>query len=424
MPLNPPARNQRVAPFHVMTKPVGPICNLDCRYCFYLEKEKLFPATERFRLSDELLETYIRQYIEQQDTPEISFAWQGGEPTLLGVDYFRKVVELQRRYAGGKRIQNSIQTNGTLLDDAWGAFLRSENFLVGLSVDGPRTLHDLYRVDKRKKPTFDAVMRGLKVLKKHAVEFNTLTVVNRKNSAKPLEVYGFLKEEIGSTFIQFIPLVERRADQVAHMAGLDLAAPPRAGEGASASPVTTWSVEADAYGSFLVAVFDEWIRKDVGSVFVQLFEVALGNWMALGGSLCVFSETCGRAVALEHNGDLFSCDHYVYPEYRLGNIASQSLGDMVNSAQQLKFGTDKRDTLPRYCRECAVRFACHGECPKHRFMKAPDGEPGLNYLCPAYKRFFLHIDPSMRRLADQLRAGEKPAPLCAKLPREKISIAR
>lgn len=397
----------RVAPFHVMTKPVGPICNLDCTYCFYLEKEKLFPSTEKFRLSDELLEAYIRQYIEQQDCGEISFAWQGGEPTLLGVDYFQKVVELQRRYAGGKKISNAIQTNGTLLDDAWGAFLKAHGFLVGISIDGPRALHDAYRVDKRQRPTFDQVMRGLKVLRKHAVEFNTLTVVNRKNARQPLEVYRFLKE-IGSEYIQFIPLVERRGGLTEKQLGLDLAAPPTAGEDPS-SPVTSWSVEAATYGEFLVAIFDEWVRKDVGRIFVQLFDVALGNWMGLGGSLCVFSETCGRAVALEHNGDLYSCDHYVYPEYKLGNLLNQSLGDMVNSPQQRTFGQDKRDTLPRYCRECPVRFACHGECPKHRFMKTPDGEPGLNYLCPSYKRFFTHIDRDMKSMAELLRAGRPAA---------------
>ncbi len=390
-----------------MTKPVGPICNLDCKYCFYLEKENLFPRTEKFRMADDVLETYIRQYIEQQASTEIGFAWQGGEPTMLGVDYFRRVVELQAKYAGGKKISNSIQTNGTLLNDEWGAFLRQHDFLVGLSIDGPRALHDAYRVDKRQKPTFDLVMRGLRVLKKHAVAFNTLTVVNRKNSKQPLEVYTFLKE-IGSGFIQFIPLVERRPDDAARALALDLAVPPEPGEHAPDVPVTHWSVEAETYGEFLCAIFDEWVKKDVGTVFVQLFDVALGNWMGLGGALCVFSETCGRALALEHNGDLYSCDHYVYPKYKLGNLMNRSLGDMVDSAQQRKFGQDKKDSLPRYCRECPVRFACHGECPKHRFIKTPDGEPGLNYLCAGYKRFFTHIDRHMKLMANLLRA-QRPA---------------
>ena len=398
-----------------MTKPIGPVCNLDCTYCFYLEKEKLFPPHEPFRMSDELLDTYIRQYIERQDGPEVSFAWQGGEPTLLGVEFFRKVVDLQRRHGGGRRINNAMQTNGTLLDDTWGAFLKEHGFLVGLSLDGPRALHDAYRVDKRQRPTFDLVLRGLQVLRRHGVEFNTLTVVNRKNVQHPLDVYRFLKE-CGSTYLQFIPLVERKRNDAARSLGLDLATPPRPGEPQEDSPVTPWSVPAPAYGEFLVAIFDEWVRRDVGRIFVQLFDVALGNWMGLGSSLCVFAETCGNALALEHNGDLYSCDHYVYPAYRLGNLLNSSLGEMAGSAAQRKFGQDKRDTLPRYCRECAVRFACHGECPKHRFIRTPDGEPGLNYLCAAYKRFFTHIDPYMKEMSDLLRAGFPAAHIMARLP--------
>ncbi len=390
--------------FHVMTKPVGPICNLNCTYCFYLEKEQLFPTTENFRMSDEVLETYIREYIAAQDVPEISFAWQGGEPTLLGVDFFRKVVTLQARYANGKRITNAIQTNSTLLDDEWCAFLTEHQFLVGLSLDGPRELHDRYRVDKQQKPTFDAVMRGLGFLKKHKTEFNTLTVVNRANSQRPLAVYRFLKE-IGSGFIQFIPLVERKAAKAAKALGLDFSEPPPLDKYAGSAPVTNWSVESRQYGEFLVQIFDEWIRQDVGKVFVQLFDVALGNWMGLGSSLCVFAERCGAALAVEHNGDLYSCDHYVYPQYKLGNLLNQSLGEMVNSPTQQKFGNDKFDTLPKYCRDCEVRFACNGECPKHRFIRTPNGEPGLNYLCAGYKRFFNHIDPYMRRMADLVRAG-------------------
>jgi uncharacterized protein len=405
-------------PVHVMTKPIGPICNLDCKYCFYLEKEKLYPDQRRWKMSDELLESYIRQYIEAQpqDLDEISFAWQGGEPTLLGVGFFRRAVELQEKYANGRRVTNAFQTNGTLLDDEWCAFLAEHKFLVGLSIDGPRELHDFYRVEKKQKGSFDAVMRGLEVLKKHKVEFNTLTVVNRTNAARPLEVYRFLKE-IGSTFLQFIPLVERSPQQTQlTIRGLDFAEPPHPGE-QEHPPVTPFSVEPQQYGEFLVKIFDEWVRNDVGRTFVQLFDLALGQWMGLGSSLCYFAETCGAALAMESNGDLFSCDHYVYPRYRLGNIAETPLTELVSSPQQLKFGTDKRDTLPDYCRRCDVRFACNGECPKHRFLRTPDGEEGLNYLCAAYKRFFHHIDPYMKVMAQLVRGGQ-PADLIMTMLRQ------
>ncbi|HEU6448640.1 MAG TPA: anaerobic sulfatase maturase [Verrucomicrobiae bacterium] len=387
--------------FHVLTKPIGPICNLDCKYCFYLEKENLYPGEQQWRMSDAVLEEYVRQYIQSQSAQQIYFAWQGGEPTLLGVDFFRKAVALQKKFARGKSISNALQTNGTLIDDEWCQFLAAEKFLIGLSIDGPRELHDKYRVDKGQKPTFDKVMRGLELLKKHQVEFNTLTVVNHTNSQHPLEVYRFLKD-IGSKFLQFIPLVERQsAETDSH-----LATPPDLYKhGQSSSAVTDWSVEANQYGHFLCAIFDEWVRRDVGKVFVQLFDVALGNWMGLGSSLCVFAEKCGAALAIEHNGDLYSCDHYVYPKYRLGNLMNTSLGELVRTPQQLRFGNDKSDLLPRFCRECEVRFACNGECPKHRFIQTPDGEGGLNYLCPAYKKFFNHIDPAMRIMAQLLRDG-------------------
>ncbi len=278
---------------------------------------------------------------------------------------------------------------------------------MGISIDGPKDLHNAYRVDKRNNPTFDAVLRGISTLKRHAVEFNTLTVVNRRNALRPLEVYEFLKE-IGSGFLQFIPLVERRRNNPARQLGLHLATPPSPQDD-RASSVTSWSVEPEAWGSFLIDIFERWVRRDVGHVFVQMFDVALGNWMGIGSGLCVFNETCGRSLAIEHNGDVYSCDHYVYPEYRLGNLMNRSLGDMVNSARQRTFGTDKRDTLPRYCRECPVRFACHGECPKHRFLRTPSGEPGLNYLCAGYRRFFLHVDPHMQKMANLLRQGRPAA---------------
>jgi uncharacterized protein len=394
-------------PFHILTKPVGPICNLDCKYCFYLEKEALYPGESQWRMSDAVLEEYVRQYLQSQPSAEINFAWQGGEPTLLGVEFFRKAVALQKKFAGDKIISNAIQTNGTLLDDEWCEFLAANNFLVGLSIDGPAEMHDVYRMDKRQQPTFGQVMRGLDLLKKHRVEFNTLTVVNRVNSQSPLEVYRFLKS-IGSQYLQFIPLVERAALGESKASGLTLAEPPLPRQEA-ASPVTPWSVEAEQYGKFLCAIFDEWVRHDVGNTFVQLFDTALGNWMGFGSSLCVFAEKCGAALAIEHNGDLYSCDHYVYPRYKLGNVMNQSLGAMVNSPSQIKFGNDKSDSLPNYCRRCEVRFACNGECPKHRFIQTPEGESGLNYLCAAYKKFFNHIDPCMKTMEKLLRNGYEAA---------------
>jgi uncharacterized protein len=393
--------------FHVLTKPVGPICNLDCKYCFYLEKEKLYPGETQWRMSDAVLEEYVRQYIQEQPLREINFAWQGGEPTLLGVDFFRKVVALQKKYAGGKTVFNALQTNGTMLNEEWCEFLAANKFLIGISIDGPQELHDTYRRDKRQQPTFDKVLRGLELLKKHQVEFNTLTVVNRTNSKEPLKVYRFLKS-VGSGFMQFIPLVERVAPQKMKTQGYDFAAPPAAGENQD-SAVTPWSVGAAQYGNFLCAIFDEWVRQDVGKIFVQLFDVALGNWMGLGSPLCVFSEKCGAALAIEHNGDVYSCDHYVYPRYKLGNVMNESLGAMVDSTDQIKFGNDKLDTLPKYCRECEVRFACNGECPKHRFIRTPEGEAGLNYLCAGYKKFFNHIGPSMGTMAQLLKSGRAPA---------------
>lgn len=416
--------------FHVMSKPIGPICNLDCRYCFYLEKEEMYVQEGRrprpsWQMSDEVLETYIRQYIQQQDAQEINFAWQGGEPTLLGADFFRKAVAIQTKYAEGRTIHNALQTNATLLDDAWGGFLSENHFLVGVSIDGPADLHDAYRVDKHGEPTFDRVMQGLEALKRHGVDFNTMTVVSRANSQHPQRVYRFLKE-IGSTFLQFIPLVERASPgPLASEHGLiqlSLAPPPRLGETDSA--VTDWSVRAEDWGPFLTTIFDEWVRRDVGCIYVQHFDVALGIWLGAGSSLCVFSETCGKAVAIEHNGDLYSCDHFVYPQYRLGNVLEKSLGEMVASEAQTKFGRDKADTLPRYCRECEVRFACQGECPKHRFIRAPDGEWGLNYLCAGYYRFFKHIDPYMRAMAGLLHSGRAPAEIMEEIARLDQNIRR
>jgi len=403
------------SPFHAMTKPIGSRCNLDCSYCFYLEKEHLYPDAAAMRMKPEVLAAYIRDYIAAQPGDVVHFAWQGGEPTLLGVDFFRNVISLQARYAEGRTIENAFQTNGVLLDDAWGEFLSRHRFLVGLSVDGPARLHDAYRVDKGGRPTFDRVMAGLQTLKKHDVEFNTLTTVHRKNSRQALEVYRFLREA-GSGYLQFIPIVERNAPP-ATTDGLWLAPPPDHADAAALdAQVTPWSVRPADYGQFLITIFDEWVRRDVGRVFVQQFDAALANWAGEPAGVCVFLENCGRALAVEHNGDVYSCDHYVYPRYRLGNLLNTSLGALVDSPAQEAFGRAKSATLPCYCRECPVRFACHGECPKHRFLRTPDGEPGLNYLCGAYRMFFKHIDAPMRTMAALLAAGQPPAAIM-NLPR-------
>jgi len=391
-------------PIHIMAKPHGAICNLNCTYCYYLEKQNLYAKEGReFRMSEAVLDSYIRQYIQAQPGKEISFAWQGGEPTLLGIPFFQHVIELQNKYADGKRIDNSFQTNGTLLDDKWGEFLATNKFLIGLSVDGPEQLHDAYRVDKGGQPTHAHVMRGLRILKKHGVEFNTLTVINRKNSYYAQEVYRFLKE-IGSKYLQFIPVVEQQAEKP-DPNGLILLKPFTQQK----TNVSEWSVEPLQYGRFLSTIFDEWVRRDVGRIFVQIFDVALESWAQVPQSLCVFAPKCGQALAVEHNGDLYSCDHFVYPENKLGNILERSLAGMVSSRQQALFGDAKEAALVSDCRQCDVRFACNGECPKHRFTTAKSGEYGLNYLCAGYKHFFRHIDPYMRFMANQLHTGGAPA---------------
>ncbi|MFZ0687509.1 MAG: anaerobic sulfatase-maturation protein [Terriglobales bacterium] len=389
--------------FQIMAKPNGSVCNLNCEYCYYLEKENLYPNTSSFKMSDEVLEHFVRQYIRSQQAPVVSFVWQGGEPTLRGLEFYKKVVALQTQYAGGKKIENAFQTNGLLLNDRWAEFLKRNNFLVGLSIDGPAELHDAHRVDKGGAATFQRVMRGLGFLQKHGVEFNTLTVVNRKNSYFPLEVYRFLKE-IGSKYLQFIPIVEQVAQEpTPHgLVLLKPASPER-------SEVSEWSVEPLQYGRFLQAVFDEWVRRDVGRTFVQIFDVALEAWVGIEPSLCVFAKNCGDAMVLEHNGDVYSCDHFVYPDDRLGNLLHDDLKTMATSEQQKQFGEAKSSTLPRKCLQCNVRFACNGECPKHRFTRTETGEPGLNYLCDAYKLFFQHVDPYMRYMAGRLQQGKAPA---------------
>ena len=398
-------------PFHVMAKAIGPICNLDCKYCFYLEKEQLYPNNEKWKMSDERLEAFIRDYIAAQPGPEVSFAFQGGEPTLLGVDYFRKVVAYQEKHAQGKRISTAFQTNGTLLNDEWGVFLAENNFLVGLSIDGPEAIHNANRVDKKGRDSYKEVIRGLNILRKYKVEFNTLTCVNSITVQHPVKIYKFLKS-IGSKYLQFIPIVEREVDTAAAKLGLDFAAPPdleHPPENRENPQMSPFAVPAEAYGEFLCKIFDEWIKRDVGKVFVQLFDVALNKWLKIPGGLCYFAETCGRALAMEHDGDLYTCDHYVYPKYKLGNLMNTSLGELADSPMAQAFGQDKRERLQKYCRDCSVRFACNGECPKHRFTWTPDGEWGLNYLCPAYKKFFTHIDPAMQLMADLYRQQRAPA---------------
>ncbi len=393
--------------FHIMTKPIGPICNLDCTYCFYLEKEQLYGDESSFKMKEDLLESYIRQYIRSQASPVVTFAWQGGEPTLLGVPFFERVMQLQAKHCGGKRISNSLQTNATLLDDKWGEFLAKNSFLVGVSVDGPPELHDAYRVDKGGQPSLHKVLRGLEVLKRHGVEFNTLTVVNRKNSEHPLEVYRFLKE-IGSQYLQFIPIVEEIAPEP-DQSGLRLLKPYARKD----TVVSEWSVEPLQFGIFLQTIFDEWVRNDVAKIFVNLFDVALESWLGMEQSLCVFKKQCGAALAMEHNGDLYSCDHFVYPDNKLGNILQQPLATLANLPQQVRFGKAKETSLPQECIQCDVRFACNGECPKHRFLKTSTGEPGLNYLCAGYKHFFHHIDPYMQFMANELRMQRAPANVMA-----------
>ena len=402
--------------FHLLAKPTGAICNLDCEYCFFLSKEMLYPGS-RFRMADDLLETYIRQLIDAHaQAPEVTVAWQGGEPTLMGVDFFRRSLGHQRRHARpGQRVVNTIQTNGTLVDDEWARFFRENDFLVGVSIDGPRVLHDAYRVDKGGKPTFDRVMAGLAHLRRHKVAWNALTTVHAANAAHGRAVYRFLRDDCGASFVQFIPIVEQAGSEPTG----DASPGPRAGDGepllARSGPevtdrsVTDRSVTAAGFGRFLIDVFEEWVRRDVGRVYVQMFDVALANWHGAPPSLCVHSRTCGTALALEHTGDVYSCDHFVEPNHLLGNINDKSLLTLVNLPQQRRFGQDKHDTLPRYCRDCDVRFACHGGCPKDRFLCTTDGEPGLNYLCAGYQAFFRHIDRAMQYMSGQLRKGSAPA---------------
>jgi len=393
--------------FHLLAKPTGAKCNLDCTYCFFLSKEMLYPG-DRFRMSDQMLETYIRQLLEAQPAEEVNVAWQGGEPTLMGLDFFKRSIEYVEKYRKPEqRILHTMQTNGILLNDEWCAFFKRHNFLIGLSVDGPKAMHDAYRVNKGGEGSFDQVMRAWEVLHRHGVEVNILCTIHAANADDPLAVYRFFRDELQAGYMQFIPIVERTTQESLPLANLGWGERPGADRPLytqRGALVTERSVGAVQFGRFLIAIFDEWVHHDVGKVFVQTFDVALGSWLGQH-NLCIFSPTCGDALALEHNGDLYSCDHYVEPEHLLGNIRQTPMAELIASDKQRAFGLEKLIGLPKYCRECEVRFACHGECPRNRFITTPNGEPGLNYLCAGYKLFFNHIDPAMKIMADLLRQG-------------------
>jgi len=376
--------------FHIMAKPTGSACNLHCDYCFFLKKENLYPGSG-FRMSEEVHEAYVRQLLEAHQVPQVTVAWQGGEPTLMGLDFFRRSVKLQKKYQkAGTHIENTFQTNGILLSDEWCQFFHENSFLIGLSLDGPQKLHDFYRKDRGSHGTFNRALRATRLLQKHKVEFNILCTVNSKNADHPLDVYRFFRDELGAHYIQFIPIVERD-NETGYQEG---------------NKVTDRSVQPEQFGRFMIGIFDEWMKNDVGNTFVLNFDGALAGWLGMAGTVCIFGPTCGLGMALEHNGDLYSCDHFVEPNYYLGNILKTPMIDLVASEKQRKFGQDKKDSLPRYCRECDVLQICNGECPKNRFLETADGEPGLNYLCAGYKTFFKHADKPMRIMADLIRRGK------------------
>lgn len=394
--------------FHVMAKPAGSACNLDCKYCFYLSKRDLPGGPGPGHMRDDVLEKFVRDYIASVTAEEVVFTWQGGEPTLMGLEFFEKAVELQQRHAKpGQRIENDLQTNGTLLDEEWARFLKRHNFLVGLSIDGPRDIHDACRYSKRAEATFDQVCAAAMALRRHDVPFNTLTCVHRHNARRPLDVYRFLRRELGATRLQFIPIVEPRdfetiAPQRSAASRAPVVGAPETSPDHPASIVTPWSVDALDYGYFLSKVWDEWAARDYGKVLVSFCESLVAQHMGLPSQICVYSEFCGKGVALEHDGSVYACDHYVYPEYSLGNLQYRSLGEMVFSTQQVRFGYAKSESLPSFCRSCEFLTDCWGACPKDRLLRTPDGEPGLNYLCPGLKRFFAHAVPQAKRMAARL----------------------
>ena len=393
--------NPFAKPLYVMLKPAGAHCNLACKYCYYLEKNKLYPTAQRHLMSDEILEQFTREYIEAQTMNQVLFTWHGGEPLLRSIDFYRKALSLQQKYAGGRRIDNVIQTNGTLLTDEWCEFFAQNHWLVGISIDGPQPYHDHYRLTAAGKPSWKKVMQGIKLLKKHGVEWNAMAVVNAYNVNHPLEFYRFFKEN-GCQFLQFTPIVERLTR---HEDGRTLASLADKDE----ISLSEASVAPEQWGYFLCAIFDEWVRKDVGKIFVEIFDCTLANWMGISPGICAYSKECGHAGVMEHNGDVYSCDHFVFPEYKLGNIRDHSLIDMLYGEQQQEFSRLKHSSLPRQCKECDMEFACHGECPKNRFMKDKYGDSGLNYLCPGYYHYYQHVAPYMDYMKQELMSQRPPS---------------
>ncbi|WP_337750035.1 anaerobic sulfatase-maturation protein [Segatella sp.] len=393
--------NPFAKPLYVMLKPAGAHCNLACKYCYYLEKNKLYPTAQRHLMSDEMLEQFTREYIEAQTMNQVLFTWHGGEPLLRSIDFYRKALSLQQKYARGRRIDNVIQTNGTLLTDEWCEFFAQNHWLVGISIDGPQPYHDHYRLTAAGKPSWKKVMQGIKLLKKHGVEWNAMAVVNAYNANHPLEFYRFFKEN-GCQFLQFTPIVERLTR---HEDGRTLASLADKDE----ISLSEASVAPEQWGYFLCAIFDEWVRKDVGKIFVEIFDCTLANWMGISPGICAYSKECGHAGVMEHNGDVYSCDHFVFPEYKLGNIRDYSLIDMLYGEQQQEFSRLKHSSLPRQCKECDMEFACHGECPKNRFMKDKYGDSGLNYLCPGYYHYYQHVAPYMDYMKQELMSQRPPS---------------
>lgn len=393
--------NPFAKPLYVMLKPASAHCNLACKYCYYLEKNKLYPTAQRHLMSDEMLEQFTREYIEAQTMNQVLFTWHGGEPLLRSIDFYRKAISLQQKYAGGRRIDNVIQTNGTLLTDEWCEFFAQNHWLVGISIDGPQPDHDHYRLTAAGKPSWKKVMQGIKLLKKHGVEWNAMAVVNAYNANHPLEFYRFFKEN-GCQFLQFTPIVERLTR---HEDGRTLASLADKDE----ISLSEASVAPEQWGYFLCAIFDEWVRKDVGKIFVEIFDCTLANWMGISPGICAYSKECGHAGVMEHNGDVYSCDHFVFPEYKLGNIRDHSLIDMLYGEQQQEFSRLKHSSLPRQCKECDMEFACHGECPKNRFMKDKYGDSGLNYLCPGYYHYYQHVAPYMDYMKQELMSQRPPS---------------
>lgn len=393
--------NPFAKPLYVMLKPAGAHCNLACKYCYYLEKNKLYPTAQRHLMSNEMLEQFTREYIEAQTMNQVLFTWHGGEPLLRSIDFYRKALSLQQKYAGGRRIDNVIQTNGTLLTDEWCEFFAQNHWLVGISIDGPQPDHDHYRLTAAGKPSWKKVMQGIKLLKKHGVEWNAMAVVNAYNANHPLEFYRFFKEN-GCQFLQFTPIVERLTR---HEDGRTLASLADKDE----ISLSEASVAPEQWGYFLCAIFDEWVRKDVGKIFVEIFDCTLANWMGISPGICAYSKECGHAGVMEHNGDVYSCDHFVFPEYKLGNIRDHSLIYMLYGEQQQEFSRLKHSSLPRQCKECDMEFACHGECPKNRFMKDQYGDSGLNYLCPGYYHYYQHVAPYMDYMKQELMSQRPPS---------------